>query len=495
MEISAPTENFHVKCRACLDQVDDLQSLSSSDDSTQMTYAELLMEVTNVNIMSDCANTIPAFICIQCLQKLKSSHSFIKQVQEANEKYLALVKEVIYEPEVPVKVEAPDDDDEMAAEMCDLNNGESVIDIPIKTEPLDNPLGILPKETDGDWENRDGEQNINPNHIKEEDVDSSQHSFEYDSESSDNVNDDDTTYNTNECDDNNAGDDTECAVLCSQCSKVFKNAKELQRHLRNAHVPEDQKCACPVCGAKYTRSYSMYYHMRTQHGPESVKIILPPRSGTFQCEKCPRKYTQQKYLKRHIKDKHSGKEEEEKEEIEKDTDVSKNQPKRQIVKKDRLCSVCGSSFVNKTQLIIHMRRHTGEMPFKCDLCEKAYPRKSELTYHQRIHTGEKPYKCTLCDKSFRISAKLKNHMRSHTNERPYKCTECDRSYKYSKDLNIHKRVHTGEMPYSCTICDSTFAHSNLLNSHRITHHPDADAKNLKYGISSNLLNSDRHFLE
>lgn len=61
---------------------------------------------------------------------------------------------------------------------------------------------------------------------------------------------------------------------------------------------------------------------------------------------------------------------------------------REVVNK-HLCSYCGRSFSNSSNLTVHIRRHTGERPFSCEFCDAKFPRSSDLQCHRRTHTGEK----------------------------------------------------------------------------------------------------------
>lgn len=57
-----------------------------------------------------------------------------------------------------------------------------------------------------------------------------------------------------------------------------------------------------------------------------------------------------------------------------------------IMNKNFACNLCERSFMSKTDVIRHVRIHTGEKPFHCDICGKAFRIKHQLVNHKLVHT-------------------------------------------------------------------------------------------------------------
>jgi len=143
--------------------------------------------------------------------------------------------------------------------------------------------------------------------------------------------------------------------------------------------------------------------------------------------------------------------------------------KKVATKTVNICNVCEYSAKFASQLEVHMRRHTGEKPFKCTICTFSSYNAYGLKRHIRIHTGEKPYTCRICDSSYSQSSQLRTHSRVHSGEKPFKCKICPYSSSYPNNLKLHNRIHTGEKPYTCQICNKSFSKSLYLRNHGKIH--------------------------
>ncbi|KAF5288681.1 hypothetical protein FQA39_LY15323 [Lamprigera yunnana] len=153
------------------------------------------------------------------------------------------------------------------------------------------------------------------------------------------------------------------------------------------------------------------------------------------------------------------------------------------------CPICKKFF---RRMKTHLQKHENvnrdpNDPLTCKFCMKAFNTGSNLIIHMRTHTGHKPYICEVCTKGFAQSCNLVNHMRIHTGERPFKCPHCDRAFTQSGNLSNHVRLHTDEKPFKCHFCDKAFTQSGNLNSHiRNNHKIILNGNDLNNGLNNTI---------
>eukprot|EP00092_Neocalanus_flemingeri_P029541 GFUD01032084.1.p1 GENE.GFUD01032084.1~~GFUD01032084.1.p1 ORF type:complete len:464 (-),score=93.06 GFUD01032084.1:57-1448(-) len=251
---------------------------------------------------------------------------------------------------------------------------------------------------------------------------------------------------------------------CSSCSKVFKTPADIKRHVV-VHTKQKNH-QCNICMKSFGYKYVLERHLHT-HNPADIH-----------CPKCDKKFSHQSNLEIHLKRIHE---------------------QAGIF----VCSFCSQTFNQRSYLLSHERKHTGEKPYQCEHCLDSFPEKRTLYNHYyKDHNLPKPHVCEICGKTFVLNSDLINHMYIHSEEKKFKCEECGASFHQKRVLGEHKLkhkvkrgtytgastvccgkvftskqrlklhvqvVHENQKPFECEECKKLFARQDTLRQHKLIH--------------------------
>ncbi|OAD55101.1 hypothetical protein WN48_05576 [Eufriesea mexicana] len=163
-------------------------------------------------------------------------------------------------------------------------------------------------------------------------------------------------------------------------------------------------------------------------------------------------------------------------------------PDSAVSEKVLLDTVAEREVMDRVENILIDKKEQKEYTNKCKYCPKTFRKPSDLIRHVRTHTGERPYKCDYCNKSFAVKCTLDSHTKVHTGKKTFRCHVCNSLFATKGSLKVHMRLHTGSKPFRCPICDSRFRTSGHRKVHLLKHareckdNPKRRQKHLKVAV-------------
>lgn len=102
-----------------------------------------------------------------------------------------------------------------------------------------------------------------------------------------------------------------------------------------------------------------------------------------------------------------------------------------------------------------IRIHLKVKLYSCYFCGTKFVHRTELQMHLRLHTGEKPFTCKTCGKGFTQSTHYQAHLVSHSEERSFKVHRLIRAYGRSINYVMEEgEAGCSKAPMVSCLCDT-----------------------------------------
>ncbi|XP_037942950.1 uncharacterized protein LOC119675805 [Teleopsis dalmanni] len=134
--IVSNTHSFNPSlCRTC-QQSTNISSLHSLEEEIEnsLSLGDMLLEIAQINIKTDCYKHLPKYVCSDCRDKLKNAHTFAVQAQKVNKQFIEYLGSQYIKQEPAIEIDSVDIESEVL-------NESDYVDININSSTYEKYIG------------------------------------------------------------------------------------------------------------------------------------------------------------------------------------------------------------------------------------------------------------------------------------------------------------------------------------------------------------------
>ena len=274
---------------------------------------------------------------------------------------------------------------------------------------------------------------------------------------------------------------------CLKCKFMAHFAQDLVEHMGKEDHQDEPFANCPSCRVR------IHISQIGPHYEGCIKFMIKEKKKMFEknvicqtCGKTVKSHHYNNHIKIHLREQGANEDEVRAKLSNENLPIRGSKENTRNMSLFYYCDKCGKRYTNQRNLKVHIEEEHERKEYRCQECDMTFKTyKKWLGHGIIVHRTEEKYNCKYCGKRFENTGHVRSHMINHHEAPQFKCSFCGRMFKDEGRLVSHERQHTGDRPFKCSECANAYTCRKNLRQHLAGVHKIGSARGRKTGWHRN----------